>query len=225
MSASAENSKTTVPEDHAGKALISCPGHVFQHPVLQNTEPSDMILERAERYDVWLNPMIYHFHNKGNPENEGNHDPSSGRLRNEDYPKPSFHVMLNTMLHMFHLHGMSALQIKCAFEALQCVFSPLFIQGVVGVTTPVASWSEEQRDRIMEAIDQRIKMFRMIFILLGERKSAEEITEKCLFHDCYMLAFGETEEEDELLEGTEDPVYPTEADFLKDLEFFATDAV
>ena len=127
------------------------------------------------------------------------------------------------MLHMFHLHEISALQIKCAFEALQCEFSLLFIQGVVGVSTPVASWSEEQRDRILEAIDQRIRMFKLILNLLAKWKSAEEITEWCLFHDCFMLSFGETDERDDLLEGTEDPVYPTESDFLKDLEFFATD--
>lgn len=233
MSSSAENSKTTVPEDNAGKAPLSCPGHVFQHPGLQSTSPSNMILEpveslrfrAADRYRVWLNPMICHFHDTGNPLNEGNHDPSSIRPCNEVCPKPSFLIILHTMLHMFHLHRMSALQIKCAFEAQQCVFSEYFIQGVVGVTTPVASWSEEQRDRIIEAIEQRIVMFDLILTLLGEQQSAEEITGWCLWNGFYMLAFGEDDEEDELLEGTTDPVYPTESDFLKDFRFFAADAV
>lgn len=223
MSTSAEN-KMTVPEDNAGKALISCPGHVFLHPMLQNIDPSDMRVEPLEKYNVWLNPMLYS-RDKGNPKNKENHHPSSVRLCNEVYPKPSFLTMLNTMLHMFHLHGKSALQIKCGFEGLQCVFSPLFIQGVVGVKTPLTPWPREQNVHVTQRIYQRMEMFDFVLGMLHKRNTTEEIVGLSLLNGHSILAFADMEKGGKQPEGASVPFYHTESYFLRDLWFFAIETV
>ena len=216
-----------VSDDEADEEdLISCPGHVFKFEVLRNTPPSEMLLEsldpphagRTKKHIVWLHPLLYHYHGKSNPQHEENHDPSSDPLRHEGPLKPSFLATLNTILLMFHIHSLSALQIKAAFEGLQCVFSARFIQGLVGVGDPLAPWSAEQRDLVWEGMHQRMDMFRYIMALLHKRSPPKKITSCCLEKGFYILKFGandETEPKDQL-RGTEDPVYGTPSEFLGD---------
>ncbi|MCJ1428522.1 hypothetical protein MMC29_006432 [Sticta canariensis] len=221
----------TNPGNNREITTFSCSGHM-KDPIYQYHESSDMIIELGEKYHVWLNPILFYPRGKVNPpmstqivetptDNE-NRDPSLVPSRAVTSSKPSFLTILNTMLHMFHLHGNSAPEIGCSLAGVGCVFTAVFIQGVVGVSTLHTPWPMEQKMQVKQRINERMHMFHFVLEMINKGKTTEEIEGLCLHNGYSILEFSGMEKTKKQLEGASVGVYRTELVFLRDLKIFSS---
>ena len=186
------------------------------------------MIELGEKYHVWLNPILHHPRGKSDlstqnaeiPTDTENCDPSLALFRTVTSSKPSFLTILNTMLHMFHLQGESAPQIGCKFAGVGCVFTAIFIQGVVGVSTLHTPWPVEQKVQVKERINQRMQMFHFVLEMVGKGKTSEEIVGLCLHNGHSILEFSGMEKTKKQLKGASVQIYPTELAFVRDLSIY-----
>lgn len=215
----------TTPGDNSEITTFSCSGHM-KDPIYQYHKSSDMIIELGEKYHVWLNPIFYHppmsTQNAETPTENENRDPSLVPSRTVTSSKPGFLTILNTMMHMYHLRGNSAPQIGCKFAGVGCVFTAVFIQGVVGVSTLHTPWPMEQKMQVKQRINERMHMFHFVLEMINKGKTTEEIAGLCLHNGYSLLEFSGMEKSKKQLEEASVRVYRTEVDFLRDLSIFSS---
>ena len=156
------------------------------------------------------------------PTDNENCDPSLAPFRTVTSSKPSFLTILNTMLHMFHLQGQSAPQIGSKFAGVGCVFTAIFIQGVVGVSTLHTPWPMEEKVQIKQRINQRMHTLHFVLEMVRKGKPTEEIAGLCLHNGHTLLEFSQMEKGKKQLKGASVQIYRTELAFVRDLSIYSS---